>query len=86
MQLVKTFNNKNKIFTSGNISLDNESLSFVGKSSSKLIKFSELIKSSLINFHFFNQKQVYLVNSSFKKKTFVLDAEIEKIEFKNFFF
>ena len=86
LQLVKTFNNNNKIFTSGNITLDNESLSFVGKSSSKLIKFSELIKSSLINFHFFNQKQVYLVNSSFKKKTFVLDAEIEKIEFKNFFF
>ena len=86
LELIKTFNNKNKILTSGIIKLDNESLSFVGKSSSKLIKFSELIKSSQINFYFFNNKQVHLVNNNFKKKTLVLDAEIEKIEFKQVFF
>ena len=86
LELIKTFNNKNKIFTSGIITLDNESLSFVGKSSSKLIKFNELIKSSLINFHFFNPKQVYLVKNSFKKKNFFLDTAIEKIEFKKISF
>ena len=86
LEFIKTFSNKDEIFTSGEISLDKQSVNFNGKSTSKLLIFSNLIKSSLINLNFFNKKKIYFVNNYIKKIDLILDVEVEKIKFEKISF
>ncbi|MBF91589.1 MAG: hypothetical protein CMP34_02135, partial [Rickettsiales bacterium] len=86
LEFIKTFSNKDEIFTSGEISLDKQSVNFNGKSTSKLLMFSNLTKSSLINLNFFNKKKIYFVNNDIKKIDLILDVEVEKIKFEKISF